>query len=70
MSSRKCLILSKEDMRASLKSMVAQFMKVHLKEDVVPFAIHPPRQEPQKCDDNLFRPFEAVSSDFFTIGWK
>lgn len=52
------VLLSKEDLKnAPLKPMVAQPMKIHLKEGAVPFAIHTPRQIPfafqQQVKDEL-----------------
>ena len=31
---------------------------------------HSQRQESLLCDDNLTRPFESVSADFFNVAWK
>ncbi|XP_068232095.1 uncharacterized protein [Palaemon carinicauda] len=41
------VLVSKEDLKAApLRSMAGPPMKIHLKEDAVPFAIHTPRQIP------------------------
>lgn len=55
------VLLSKEDLaKAPLKPMVAQPMKIHLKEGAVPFAINTPRQIPFAFQQQVKEELESM----------
>ena len=55
------VLVSKEDLQtASLKSMKGPPMKIHLKEDAVPFAIYTPRQIPFAFQDKVKKELDSL----------